>query len=229
VNECVANAVNTSAEILRCLLVTWLPIGWAEAGAGAVGGTWLDLLIAAAERQSVWTSLQRCWLWTMFSAHAAERWAVWFSRRRQRLWVLSAFLSIALCMWDVDILANFVGWMSRSQRGSSPVSVSSTYSSFSGNPNMLFSLLPCWHNRCAFLTWLEVTSDEAFTFWIDCGINCFSPELNVSLWVNDYCLGRFSDFMDHLLATGFVWWASGPHGLYVVWRAVRTHRKLVLS
>jgi len=57
----VADAVNPSAETLPGLLVTRLPISGAGAGtgagagagAGAAHGTWLDFLIAAAERQAV--------------------------------------------------------------------------------------------------------------------------------------------------------------------------------
>jgi len=32
---------------------------------------------------------------------------------------------------------------------------------------------------------------------IDCGINCFSPELNGSMRVNHHCPGHFSDCTDH--------------------------------
>ena len=46
-----ADAMNASAEALPWLLVTPLPIS--GAGAGDPGGSWLGLLIAAAERQPV--------------------------------------------------------------------------------------------------------------------------------------------------------------------------------
>jgi len=46
-----ADAVNASAEALPSLLVTPLPIS--GAGAGDAGGSWLGLLIAAAERRPV--------------------------------------------------------------------------------------------------------------------------------------------------------------------------------
>ena len=46
---------------------------------------------------------------------------------------------------------------------------------------------------------------------IDCGINCFSPELNWSLGVNHHRPGLFSDCMDHAFGNTIL--------MVSVWRA----------
>jgi len=185
----IANTTCWCMDILRLrMLLVLLPrfyldflwleylLVWAGAGAGAgsvagaAGGIWLDFLIAAAKRRAVWSFWQRRLLWVMYSAFAAEGWAVWSSRWRTQLWAFSASMSVALCMWDLDLLPPYIGWHPicvgcQSRRGSSAVSVSSTFSSSSGNSNMSISLLPCWHNMCAFLSLSKSTSDWAFTLW----------------------------------------------------------------
>jgi hypothetical protein len=144
-NGSAPHTVNGSAENLPWHHVTRLCISRAGAGAGVAGRTWLDFLIAAAERRAQWYSHQRRWLSAMICEMPAECMAVWSSWRRCRLWVWSPSSSPAIGMWNLTLLPICIGglpicigWLHWS--GSSLASIPSTHSSSSGNSHMSITL-----------------------------------------------------------------------------------------